>query len=85
MLNLQTFIRENENWRELISEKPYCIKVTEKEDLVCLKYSQIDSDFNEPLVRECRGIILEKDTWKIVCYPFKKFFNYGEAYADEID
>lgn len=85
MLNLQTFIRENENWRELISEKPYCIKVTEKEDLVCFKYSQIDSDFNEPLVRECRGIILEKDTWKIVCYPFKKFFNYGEAYADEID
>ena len=85
MLNLQTFIRENENWRELISEKPYCIKVTEKENLVCFKYSQIDSDFNEPLVRECRGIILEKDTWKIVCYPFKKFFNYGEAYADEID
>lgn len=85
MLNLQTFIRENENWRELISEKPYCIKVTEKGDLVCFKYSQIDSDFNEPLVRECRGIILEKDTWKIVCYPFKKFFNYGEAYADEID
>lgn len=85
MLNLQTFIRENENWRELISEKPYCIKVTEKEDLVCFKYSQIDSDFNEPLVRECRGIILEKDTWNVVCYPFKKFFNYGEAYADEID
>ena len=85
MLNLQTFIRENENWRELISEEPYCIKVTEKGDLVCFKYSQIDSDFNEPLVRECRGIILEKDTWKIVCYPFKKFFNYGEAYADEID
>lgn len=85
MLNLQTFIRENENWRELISEKPYCIKVTEKEDLVCFKYSQIDSDFNEPLVRECRGIILEKDTWNVVVYPFKKFFNYGEEYADEID
>lgn len=85
MLNLQTFIRENENWRELISEKPYCIKVTEKGNLVCFKYSQIDSDFNEPLVRECRGIILEKDTWKVVCYPFNKFFNFGESYADEID
>lgn len=85
MLNLQTFIRENENWRELISEKPYCIKVTEKEDLVCFKYSQIDSDFNEPLVRECRGIILEKDTWNVVAYAFNKFFNFGESYADEID
>lgn len=85
MLNLQTFIREKENWRELISEKPYCIKVTEKEDLVCFKYSQIDSDFNEPLVRECRGIILEKDTWNVVAYAFNKFFNFGESYADEID
>lgn len=85
MLNLQTFIRENENWRELISEKPYCIRVTEKDNLVCFKYSQINSDFNEPLVRECRGIILEKDTWNVVCYPFNKFFNYGETYADEID
>ena len=85
MLNLQTFIRENENWRELISEKPYCIKVTEKEGLVCFKYSQIDSDFNEPLVRECRGIILEKDTWNVVAYAFNKFFNFGESYADEID
>ena len=85
MLNLQTFIRENENWKELISEKPYCIKVTEKEDLVCFKYSQIDSDFNEPLVRECRGIILEKDTWNVVAYAFNKFFNFGESYADEID
>lgn len=85
MLNLQTFIRENENWRELISEKPYCIRVTEKDNLVCFKYSQIDSDFNEPLVRECRGVILEKNTWKVVAMAFEKFFNYGEVYADEID
>jgi len=85
MLNLQTFIHNNPNWRELITRKPYCIKVTEKEDLVCFKYSQIDSDFNEPLVRECRGIILEKDTWNVVAYPFNKFFNFGEEYADNID
>lgn len=85
MLNLQAFIRENENWRELISEKPYCIKVTEKGNLVCFKYSQIDSDFHNPIVRECRGIILEKDSWNVVAYPFKKFFNFGEEYADNID
>lgn len=85
MLNLQTFIRENANWRELISQKPYCIKVTEKDNLVCFKYSQIDSDFHNPIVRECRGIVLEKDTWKVVCLPFFKFFNFGEVYADEID
>lgn len=85
MLNLQAFIRENENWRELISEKPYCIKVTEKGNLVCFKYSQIDSDFHNPIVGECRGIILEKDSWNVVAYAFNKFGNYGESYADEID
>lgn len=85
MINLQTFIRENENWRELISKKPYCVKVTEKGNLVCFKYSQIDSDFHNPIVRECRGIILEKDTWNVVAYAFNKFGNYGESYADEID
>lgn len=85
MLNLQTFIHNNPNWRELITQPPYCIKVSEKGNLICFKYSQIDSDFNEPLVRECRGIILEKDTWNVVAYPFNKFFNFGEEYADEID
>jgi hypothetical protein len=85
MLNLQTFIHNNPNWRELITRPPYCIKVSEKGNLICFKYSQIDSDFNEPLVRECRGIILEKDTWNVICYPFNKFFNFGEEYADNID
>lgn len=85
MLNLQTFIHNNPNWRELITRPTYCFKVSEKGDLICFKYSQIDSDFNEPLVRECRGIILEKDTWNVVAYPFNKFFNFGEEYADNID
>lgn len=85
MLNLQAFIHKNKNWRELISEKPYYIKVTEKGNLVCFKYSQFNSDFNNPIVRECRGIILEKGTWNVVAYAFNKFFNFGETYADEID
>ena len=85
MLNLQTFIHNNPNWRELITRPPYCIKVSEKGNLICFKYSQIDSDFSLEIVREARGLILEDKTWNIVCYPFKKFFNYGEAYADEID
>ena len=85
MLNLQKFIFAHENWRELLAAKPYCIKIVEEGNLVLFKYSQIDSDFFNPIVKECRGIILEKDTWRVVAYPFKKFFNFGEAYADEID
>ena len=85
MLNLQRFIFAHENWRELLAAKPYCIKIVEEGNLVLFKYSQIDSDFFNPIVQECRGIILEKDTWRVVAYAFRKFGNIGESYVDEID
>lgn len=85
MLNLQKFIFEHENWRELLAAKPYCIKIVEDGNLVLFKYSQVDSDFFNPIVKECRGIILERDTWRVIAYAFNKFGNFGEAYADKID
>jgi T4 RnlA family RNA ligase len=55
-------------------------------NLVQLKYSQIDSDFNLPIVRQCRGIILdESSNWSIVARPFDKFGNPGESYVPTID
>lgn len=48
-------------------------------------YSQIYSDFYNPIVRECRGIILTDRIHKPVCVPFFKFGNYGEGYVDTID
>ena len=65
------------------------IKVNRHSDfsnLVCLKYSQIESPMGEIIVQQCRGIILDEDNnWKIVSYPFSKFFNYGEGHASQID
>lgn len=52
---------------------------------VILKYSQIDSPMEYKEVRECRGLILEKGTWRVLSYPFKRFFNHGEQYADKVD
>lgn len=83
-MNLLDFIRDNENWKDLISEKPYSIKVVENEKYILLKYNQIESDFNLEIVRECRGIILD-NSLNVVCRPFDKFGNYGEGYAPEID
>jgi len=88
MLELQKFLKEHPNdYEELLAEKPYAIKVTEDEELglSLFKYNQIESDFNIPMVRECRGIILETGTWEIVCHPFHKFGNFGESYVPEID
>jgi len=55
-------------------------------NLVLFKYSQIDSPFADPMVRECRGVILdESKNWEVVARPFDKFFNYGEGHAATID
>lgn len=55
-------------------------------NLVFLKYNQIESPLNEPAVQECRGLILdEADDWRVVSFPFKKFFNHGEPNAGTID
>lgn len=55
-------------------------------NLVFLKYNQIESPMAEPVVQECRGLILdEADDWRVVSFPFRKFFNYGEGHAAAID
>ena len=77
--------KEFDQIEEELSKPPFCIRVSEDGDLYLLKYSQIDSEFSNPIVRECRGIVLEKWNNKIVAYPFDKFFNYAEKYADAID
>ena len=82
---LSEFIKEHDNWREMLTDKPYCINISEDDRYVLLKYSQIDSDFNIPIVRECRGIIFRKSDMKCVCHPFDKFGNYGESYCPEIE
>lgn len=55
-------------------------------NLVLLKYNQIDSPMGEPIVQECRGIILdESNNWNVVSRPFDKFFNAAEGHAAQID
>lgn len=44
-----------------------------------------NADFSNPIVQEARGIIINLDTLDVVCFPFRKFGNYGESYVDEID
>lgn len=84
MLQLQQYLRQGNPLISLCAE-PYNLIVKEEGDLAILKYNQLTSDFTEEMVREARGIIFYKPTWDVVCYPFEKFFNYGEPYADEID
>ena len=76
------FIKSNKNWRDLLIEKKITVK--ENDNLALFEYS-IESDFTDPVVQEARGIIIDLNTLKVVCWPFRKFGNWNESYVDEID
>lgn len=56
------------------------IKIKEYPDtgLYVFNYCQIESPKTDPVVMECRGVIL-RDNFDIVCRPLERFFNLGEA------
>lgn len=83
MLHVQKFLSEN-SLDQLIEQ--YSINVYHHPDrpLIGLKYNQIESPRSDPLVRECRGLVLEKDSWRTVAKPFNRFFNVGEL-QDEFE
>ena len=60
------------------------IKVKIENNLAIFSYD-INADFSDPIVQEARGIIIDINTLEVVCWPFRKFGNYNEYYADKID
>jgi hypothetical protein len=80
-LKIIDFLKNKKFPYEELSELKLTVK--EKDNLFMISYA-IDADFSNEIVRECRGIILNKNL-QPVCVPFFKFGNYCESYADEID
>lgn len=76
------FAAERQDWKDLLDRKGITVK--ESGRLSILNYG-IECDFSDPIVQEARGIILDAETFDVVCWPFRKFANYGEGYADCID
>ncbi len=65
--------------------KEFKLKSRDYENKVLIKYDQIHSLMGIEEVQDCRGLILEKGTWKIMCLSFRKFFNSAEGHAAKID
>jgi len=82
-LEVQKYLRVGREATQL--NEDFGIRVYEHPSLplVGLKYSQIHSPRAHPIVRECRGLVLEKDTWNIVAKSFDRFFNVGETVEGE--
>lgn len=84
--NIGSFCAEHEDYLELLAAEPYYIKIKEDGPYIIFNYDQIRSDFNNPIVREARGIIFRKGKWEYpVCWAFNKFFNSAEPNAAELD
>lgn len=54
-------------------------------NLVGFKYTTntIYSSDWDPVTLYARGIVFDKDTGKVLAYPFEKFFNFGELVDDQ--
>lgn len=47
--------------------------------LVNLCYKMTDCAKTNPVVMECRGLVVDKGNLKVASRPFDRFFNYGES------
>ncbi len=78
------FIKDHPNdWFEAL-HKDYGIRIKKEDSLAIFSYN-IECDFKNPIVQEARGIIIDYEKIEVVCWPFRKFGNYTESYADPID
>ena len=88
-MRLLQYMNANPHWKTELAAEPYCLDITQDGDYFILKYNQILSDMGLREVQEARGSIFrrEGEQWICVCYPFDKFFNYGESHSavDKID
>lgn len=79
------FIKEHpDNWRELLAEKQIKVKDDPVLPLSIFNYEDL-ADFSDPVVQEARGIIINTETLDVTAWPFRKFGNSHESYADPID
>lgn len=82
-LKVIRFINTHPNWRAILSSSPYNLIIKDLGDCTLIKYNQLFSDFKKPMVREARGIIVQKKghKYRLVRIAFTKFFCAGDPNA----
>lgn len=91
--DLIAFIKANVDWREKLLDKPFSLKnivdVLYHKDWYMFNYNLFESELSNPIVKACRGTILEispdRSVVKVVCLPYYKFFNYDDVNGDTIN
>ena len=82
--HLCRFIAEHpENYEELL-RREYDLRIKHDGALAIFNYN-VTANFHDPIVQEARGIIIDTERCEVVSWPFRKFGNHNESYADAID
>lgn len=85
MINLvQELMSREDGWLNILTNV-YKIDAVSDGDLVSLKYSQIESPMHEPIVQQCRGMVVDAARRRVLGWSYNKFWNLGEALAALID
>lgn len=75
-----------EDWRDFFRENYPDIHIKEETETPYALFSYtIKANFNDPVVQEARGIIINTEIPEVACYPFRKFGKPDESYVDTID
>jgi hypothetical protein len=77
MLRVQQYLRDGHSLGALADDLGIAAFRHPELPLVGLKYES-HAPKAHPLVRECRGLVLEVDSWDVVAKPFDRFYNAGE-------
>lgn len=75
---------EPRGWLAILVDN-YKIKAVRDGALASLKYDQIGSPMHEPIVQQCRGMVVDVERRQVIAWPYNKFWNLGEVHADPID
>jgi T4 RnlA family RNA ligase len=79
MLKVQEFLINK--GKAALADEPYNITIKEYPDdgIMSVNYSQINSPKHDPIIKECRGLILTNTApYSVVARSFDRFFNLGE-------
>lgn len=88
---LVNFVKSNDNWKELLKEKPYSLKTIKEcsyhPNWYMFVYNLFNSELTNDVVRGCRGTVLEINgkNVKVISAPYTKFFNYGQIEGKDIE
>lgn len=85
-MNLVLKLMDDEpaRWLEILVEN-YKISVVRDGPSASLKYNQIESPMAEPIVQQCRGMVVDVEQRRILAWPYNKFWNHGDTEAVSID